>query len=172
MNHLSVEKLPIQNPLWDFSVSVYQQPDVADYCISLQDKHNALVNLVLFCCWLGTRHCYLNEEMLKQAEQMIAEYNLTVTQPLRARRRALTKTRADYAAMKAKLLEEELYAEQEEQNALFAWFSKIAFPAGRDCEALIVANLQAYLDKLAPALECPECLIDAASKYRVDGVAD
>ncbi|MBV1932054.1 MAG: TIGR02444 family protein [Porticoccaceae bacterium] len=172
MKHLSVEKLPIQNPVWDFSVAVYQQPGVANYCISLQDKHNALVNLVLFCCWLGTCRCRLSEETLKQVEQVIVEYNLTVTQTLRVRRRALTKTGADYGAVKAKLLEEELYAEQEEQNALFAWFRKITFPAGRDCEALITANVQVYLDSLDPDLECPRCLIDAALKYRIGGVAE
>jgi uncharacterized protein (TIGR02444 family) len=172
MSHLSVDKLPIQNPVWDFSVAVYQQPGVANDCISLQDKHNALVNLVLFCCWLGTRRCRLNEETLKQAEQVIAEHNLTVTKPLRVRRRALTTAKADYGAVKAKLLAEELCAEQEEQNALFAWFRKVTFPADLDCEALISANLQVYLDRLGPDLECPRRLIDAALKYRAGGVVE
>ena len=41
-----------QSPLWDFAVEIYSKPDVENIVVALQDKYDANVNLILWCCWL------------------------------------------------------------------------------------------------------------------------
>jgi len=51
-SHVTVAK---GNPLWDFAVWAYAQPGVETACLSLQNRLNTDVNMVLFCAWLAYR---------------------------------------------------------------------------------------------------------------------
>jgi uncharacterized protein (TIGR02444 family) len=43
------------NPLWDFAVWVYGEPDVEQACLALQNRLGADVTMIMFCLWLAQR---------------------------------------------------------------------------------------------------------------------
>ncbi len=150
------------NSFWEFSISVYKRPGVADYCLNLQDKHGALVNLLLFCCWLGLQQRRLDRALLKQVERVISGYNGRVTQIIRAERRQLLGTDSKQQVKRA-LLAQELNAEREEQDRLFAWFADgLDLPVDYSGSELVAINVQCYLNELDGILPSPEVLVDAA----------
>jgi uncharacterized protein (TIGR02444 family) len=72
--------------LWDFAVSVYGRPGVAEGCVSLQDSYGADVPLILFCLWLPDgRFPPLRGKALKVSRR----WQSGVVAPLRSSRRAL-----------------------------------------------------------------------------------
>ena len=42
----------IKNPLWEFSIDFYDHPGVEDLLISIQDKFNLDIIILLMCIWL------------------------------------------------------------------------------------------------------------------------
>ncbi len=74
---------------WTFSLRFYQLPGVAESCIELQDRHGADVNLVLFALWAAASGHQLDAEAIAAADRAARQWRETVTQPLRAARRAL-----------------------------------------------------------------------------------
>lgn len=156
---------------WEYSSSLYAEPGVAEYCIDMQDRYGALVNLMLFCCWVGSRQIELDKSAIKQAEQSIADFNAAVTSQIRRRRRELSRTvdGMDESGVDAKriLLEAELNAERDEHQKLLDWFSDAVLPGppeGWSANKLIMANLRCYLDSCNIARAIPSPLLDAALK--------
>jgi uncharacterized protein (TIGR02444 family) len=43
------------NPLWDFALWAYGEPDVEKACLALQNRLGADVTMVMFCLWLAQR---------------------------------------------------------------------------------------------------------------------
>ena len=39
---------------WKFAVRTYRCDGVQEACLALQNEHGADVNMLLFCCWMGT----------------------------------------------------------------------------------------------------------------------
>jgi len=77
------------NPFWDYSVSIYGKPDVADACIFLQDKYGFDVNLLLFCVWLGAAgRGSLNADEIDGCIKRTRDWRARVIEPLRSIRRA------------------------------------------------------------------------------------
>jgi uncharacterized protein (TIGR02444 family) len=149
------------NPLWHFSLSVYEGPGVADYCIEMQDRYDILVNLMLFVCWLGTRQIKIDCQEIKQAETVIFDYNARVTKPIRIERRQLDSNDDKTGALKKQLLERELQAEFNEQNKLYQWFCRAS--CGEDSsEKLVETNLRCYFDIYSVPLTLPNPLLKAA----------
>ncbi len=151
------------NPFWDYSLNLYQQPGIAQLCIDLQDRFGANVNLVLFACWVGNRGRRLDGSNLRAALAEISDWNKRVTQPLRSRRRALDPGRAGVAQEKQRLLAKELDAEREEQARLLNWFDthSPSLPVA-PAEEAIVQNLMLYLAMLGTDGEPPQLLVAAA----------
>ena len=137
---------------WEFSLALYSQPDVAAYCLRLQDDAGANVNLLLFCCWTGRRGVALDARALVAAAAAIEDWQVRVLRPLRARRR----TAGIAPAEKQRLLAEELTAERHEQALLVQWLEDcgpvplIAVGDGAVCAR---ANLDRYCAALGVALE-------------------
>jgi uncharacterized protein (TIGR02444 family) len=76
--------------LWDFSVAVYGREGVAAACLSLQDRHRADVNLLLYCCWLGADGCRaLDADALARAAAGVERWHWEVVCALRAVRKRL-----------------------------------------------------------------------------------
>jgi len=165
------------NPFWDFSLSVYAEPGVADECLVLQDRHDLNVNLVLLAAYLGSAGVALNEERWEAAASEIAWLDETVVRPLRSIRRAL-KSHADphgdlgargqdvYRTIKTA----EIDAERLEQDALYRWAGgSSAGVAAVDGRALIARNMAALLratGQNSATFEMPLRLIEAASLRR------
>ncbi len=137
---------------WEFSLALYSQPGVAEYCLRLQDDAGANVNLLLFCCWTGRRGVALDARALAAAATAIEDWQVRVLRPLRARRR----TAGIAYAEKQHLLTEELTAERHEQALLVQWLGDCGLahpgPVG-DGEACARANLDGYRAALGVALE-------------------
>ena len=74
-----------QNPFWDFSLRHYATPGVAGICLTLQDKAELSVNILLFALWLAERGRELDMIPLKQSEAL-RQCNEQVLLPLRSAR--------------------------------------------------------------------------------------
>lgn len=108
---------------WTFSLRFYQLPGVAESCIELQDRHGADVNLVLFALWAAASGHQLDAEAIAAVDRAARQWRETVTQPLRAARRAL-KTRPDrvdeseVTALRRQVMAAELESERLQQGAM------------------------------------------------------
>jgi uncharacterized protein (TIGR02444 family) len=110
--------MSLENPLWHYALTLYSRPGVEQCCLQLQDQ-GAVVNRLLFACWLASRGIRLDRSRLRQAD---ARWHGEVTQPLRALRfrlrnqlTALPEAAACYRA----LGQAELAAEQVELMLLW-----------------------------------------------------
>lgn len=74
---------------WDFSLSIYGRPGVADACLFLQDRYGLDVNLILFCVWVGsTGRGPLEEHQIDACVSRTSDWRECVIEPLRQIRRA------------------------------------------------------------------------------------
>jgi uncharacterized protein (TIGR02444 family) len=73
-----------------FALELYRREGVADACLSLQNRHDLDVNLVLFAAFIGAvRRQELTAADLDQAHHRVDAWHLEVVQPLRAVRQRL-----------------------------------------------------------------------------------
>lgn len=147
--------------LWRFSLRVYGAEGVEAACLRLQDDQGADVNLVLFCCWLGTAgYGRAAAPLLRSALAAASQWHARAVAPLRALRRSLKHDPAPLAAADAepvrrKVLAAELEAEHALQTLLFALASNLdraALPADRRA-ADAAANVESYLAMKGIALD-------------------
>ena len=112
------------NPFWDYSLVHYGRPEVARACLELQEDVGANVNLVLFCCWLGSSGQVLTVQDLDEAEEIIRDWNEQVVEPLRGVRRFVQSEFAGFADQEGPqdVKQLELRAERVVQNRLCNWW--------------------------------------------------
>lgn len=67
---------------WNYSVQIYQIPEVEQACLSLQNGIQADVNLLLYCCWAGDNKVMLSSENILQLVAAAHPWQ-SVIQPLR-----------------------------------------------------------------------------------------
>ncbi len=140
---------------WNFSIRVYGQPGVAEACLALQNQHGLDVNLLLYCCWIGTSRGAIRESDMKSAFEFSATWSANVVRPLREVRSWMKTVRgqseciplADSMAVRADVKATELAAERLQQIGL----ESLSEPApeqplatGEQLEAT-VCNLTCYL---------------------------
>jgi len=78
-----------EHSFWDYSLSVYARPHVADACVFLQDRFALDVNLLLFCVWAGHAGKQpLGPDALRDCMRRIRDWRARVVEPLRAVGRA------------------------------------------------------------------------------------
>jgi uncharacterized protein (TIGR02444 family) len=107
------------NDFWRFSLRVYCAPGVEDDCLAVQERYDVNVNAMLLCAWLAAeRRIALTPSEIEQCRDATAEWNERAVKPLRAARRAM-KGLAGGEAMRKRVKELELEAEQTEQAALY-----------------------------------------------------
>ena len=119
------------NPFWDYSLALYRQPGVERACLDLQRRHRLDVNLVLFCCWLGTRGIEVEQDRLACISAICERWQTAVVRPLRQVRDRLkaaqATARVDHlpdrwpeltAALRQRVLAAELDGEHLEQLLL------------------------------------------------------
>lgn len=78
-----------EEPFWDYSLALYRQGGVEAACLDLQRRHGLDVNLLLLCCWLGSRGVALGGGELDQLRRHVRDWQDEVVRPLRAVRRRL-----------------------------------------------------------------------------------
>jgi len=137
-------------PFWIYSLATYGREDVAAECLALQDSFGLDVNLILLCCWLGSRGVALDRAKTNQAIALAGEWTNPVIAPLRAVRRHLKSKIADehIANLRKQLAALELEAEKIQQHRLFEYFA--ALPANPEATPLTTTggNLSHYLTVL------------------------
>ncbi|MDP2126588.1 MAG: TIGR02444 family protein [Pseudohongiella sp.] len=70
-----------------FAVAVYSIAGVAQACLTLQDRNNVDVPLLLFCGWYGASYGRLSQQQLSQATEMSQQLGAYLINPLRGARR-------------------------------------------------------------------------------------
>jgi uncharacterized protein (TIGR02444 family) len=136
---------------WRFSLRFYDQPDVRDTCLKLQDEAGLNVNLVLWCCWQAARGRALAKEDVASAAGRISEWSGSVTQPLRKLRRQVKAGREENLAPEARdrlyerLKAAELEAERVEQALLCRKSAPGTETTRSTLPHLVKVNLGAYM---------------------------
>jgi uncharacterized protein (TIGR02444 family) len=145
-------------PLWRFSLRTYRQRGVAEACLALQDDCGVDVNLLLYCCWLGSERRRLSAREARSAMNAVGRWQREVVQPLRQARRAIRKDPAGKTAeatllLRQKIAAAELDAEHLEQQLLDAEASRMPAATGNGAppEAIAAANLGRYFAALGVA---------------------
>jgi uncharacterized protein (TIGR02444 family) len=135
--------MSLENPLWQYALTLYSRSGVEQCCLQLQDQ-GAVVNRLLFACWLASQGIKLDHDRLHQSGN---RWQPEVTRPLRAVRfrvreqlAALPEAEACYRALR----QAELAAEQLELMLLWqdgqSWL-----PDSEVGAALFQHNLQQVL---------------------------
>ena len=158
----------MSNPFWNYSLSAYGAPGVADACLSAQDDCGLDVNLLLYAAWLSTADRELTEDHLALVEGAVVGWRTRAVEPLRRLRRDLkTLSGSDDLRQQVKALE--LSAERRQQDIIWQYF--------RDAPPLPVSSpsLAGNLERVfaaagaadAHAAYCLQRLLDA-----LEGVAE
>lgn len=137
------------NPFWDFSLALYGRPGVAPALLGLQDRHGIDVNLLLYCCWMGTGGQLLSPADLAAARDVALAWQHEIVHPIRAVCRRL---KAGFPALNAEAAEAlrrrvgdiEIEAEHIAQDAMAALRPRGASGHATG-GAVTAANLKSYL---------------------------
>ena len=142
------------HPLWRFSLDVYARHGVERACLGLQTSCGADVNLLLFCCWTGTRGRPLDKRFLRRVMAAVSGWQRGVVQPLRRARHALKKAGSGLpgtwrAHLRENVSSLELDAEYLEQLLLARLTMRVPQPGQKaNAEKTVAANLERYLGLL------------------------
>lgn len=78
-----------------FALALYQQPEVAQSCLSLQDQQKMDVNLLLWARWLDREAVPFDQPLWQAGEARVRYWRLGVIQPLRLLRRCVKRILKD-----------------------------------------------------------------------------
>jgi len=109
--------------VWDFSLSIYGEPEVEQACLLMQDKLDVDINLLLTCLWMAVSgRGRLSLEELDDLEAQVAFWRDEIIIPLRqVRKRLKDVSRIGgqiHKSLKKAVSSCELDAEQVEQQML------------------------------------------------------
>ena len=165
------EDCTLENPFWQFSLSLYAKPEVTEYCLTLQDKHNMQVNLLLYSIWLSTKGCILEPLRIKQNSQLQNWLTQVIPSIREARIQVGENSKQDplYKQLKAC----ELKAEQRAQAILFSLKRKTSEQIDTslpiEFNNLLTQNLDTCWHAFSPINEknTPPALINEFSKWMI-----
>jgi uncharacterized protein (TIGR02444 family) len=75
--------------LWNFALTLYAAPGVADACLALQDAQGVDVPLLIYAAWAARHGCALEASDVARADARIRNWRKEVIVPLRGVRRWL-----------------------------------------------------------------------------------
>ena len=139
---------------WTFSLDFYGKQNVAKACLSLQDRRDADVNLLLLSAYLASKGHILDDTHLSIADGMTAGWRAAVLLQLRQVRRRLPKfteevPEEDRKTVKEKILEAELAAEQVAHRLIFKRLDDAPMPTdGGSAKDRAEKNLKLYMRRL------------------------
>ncbi|KTC99447.1 TIGR02444 family protein [Legionella erythra] len=115
---------PLDNPLWQFSNTIYRDSQVKSICLTLQNQWHYNVNLVLFCGWLSHTKRLVSAKDMQYALHLVAEWQARMTEPLRGVRQYLATLppSARIAGGYDPIIHLELVSESLQQDALYKAF--------------------------------------------------
>ena len=130
------------NLLWQYSLAVYRRPGVEPLMIALQNLHNADVNVLLCCGWLGSQGQCLSLDNLQQLIDISRPWQEQCVQPLRAVRRFL-KGREGDEAFREQVKTLEIDAELRQQSLIYQQLQSLTLSSA-DPSRAIIDNLGLY----------------------------
>jgi uncharacterized protein (TIGR02444 family) len=144
------------SPFWRFSLRFYRRPEVADACITLQEKAGIDVNLLLFLLWHATQKRALSAPDVADLERRVAPWRHMTVIPLRTMRRGLKSPPALVPGASAELFRTkikaaELEAERLQQEAMHDLAVPLLGEDAPSLEAAARANIAAYAAMCATA---------------------
>lgn len=111
------------NALWHFACACWENPELRERLLRLQDESGVQVNMVMLACWSAQNGLPLKDHI--QAVAALSEpWQSKIIQPLRALRRCAD-TLFSAEEVKGKLLEAELAAEKTEITRLFDYMHRL-----------------------------------------------
>jgi uncharacterized protein (TIGR02444 family) len=168
--------LELENPFWQFSLTVYAIPGVEQECLGLQQRHAVDVNLLLACAWCGTKGLRLNTEHLDHLIKASCAWQAEVVRPLRHTRfylKQMTSLQAgEAAALRKELAAVELRTEQIEQAILFAEIDRDQFAQAEQSADAVGENIDAYLARYGESHETTPVLLAASLEHRQQARSD
>lgn len=130
---------------WSFSWALYHQPGVEAACLRLQDRDGLDVNILLLCCFLGTRGILLSADDVGRIAEDTRIWRDAVIAPLRnARRAAKPLTGRDVQAFRKRLKQLELDGERLAQSLLLAAAHGLGETVAAPARSVIARNLHTY----------------------------
>lgn len=73
---------------WNYSSQLWTLPGVEKVCLELQNEHQADVNILLYCCWLGDQKRSINSDHIPVLLDALESW-LTIIKPLRESRKLM-----------------------------------------------------------------------------------
>lgn len=130
----------LDNPFWQFSLKVYQQPNCADFLLDAQNRYGLDVNVLLYIGWLA--HQKKSLKLSSTFISTIGSFQQNVVQPIRKIRIAVKKVKnAEFYEALKKL---ELLAENLEQQRLYRLFDQMPV-SDEDLNASIEQSINVYI---------------------------
>lgn len=130
-----INSLQLDNPFWQCSLHLWKNEALRSTLLDLQDKQGQRINLLLFAMWLGLEN-KLIEPHLEAIETATLAWHDQIVSPLRQIRKNLPKH-----ALRTKIQESELKAEQIEQALLFDLSKNITANVSNEPIDTLIANL-------------------------------
>ncbi|KTD22106.1 Uncharacterized conserved protein [Legionella lansingensis] len=114
----------VDNAFWQFSLHVYQNPDVKECCLNLQNSTGVNVNLLLLCCWLSSYTEAIEQAEFIAACRLVEDWHKQVTESLRQVRRFLKNKQSEswVNLFYHTILNAEITSEAYQQQLLFSYF--------------------------------------------------
>jgi uncharacterized protein (TIGR02444 family) len=144
--------MPDQASFWNFSLTFYARPGVADLCLDLQDRFAVDVNMLLYLLWQASRRRRLDAGEIGEVIAQVEPWRRHVVLPLRGVRRYLKQPAPSWPAAEVHLFRErikadELQAERLQQETMERQFAHFGTPA--EITTAAQANCEAYAQLLA-----------------------
>lgn len=112
----------LDNPFWQFSLTVYADSRVQESCLQLQNEYDANVNLLLYCCWLAYAVTPLARHELLDNCELVSFWHDNITSVLRSIRRNrhdLPQQSAWQQQFFKQILHDEILSESQQQQLLY-----------------------------------------------------
>ena len=130
----------LDNPFWQFSLTVYQQPNCADFLLDAQNRYGLDVNVLLYIGWLA--HQKKSLKLSSTFISTISSFQENVVQPIRKIRIAVKKVKnAEFYEALKRL---ELLAENLEQQRLYRLFDQMPV-SDEDLNVSIEQSINVYI---------------------------
>ena len=126
-------------PLWDYSIELYDQPALRDLLLQAQDEAKVDINFILLALFASHHEVELTAAFLDHAYAKTHDLRVVGINPIRTLRNAW-KSKASLASQRTALLQLELSLERQLQDALFDLFEPRLLQSQNDVVHLLPAQ--------------------------------
>jgi uncharacterized protein (TIGR02444 family) len=126
-------------PLWDYSIELYDQPTLRDLLLQAQDEAKVDINFILLALFASHHEVELTSAFLDHAYAKTHDLRVVGINPIRTLRTAW-KSKPSLASQRTALLQLELSLERQLQDTLFDLFEPRLLQSQNDVVHLLPAQ--------------------------------